>query len=471
MEGDLNKTIFFLCNDPERALGLENILENFHIVCIDNNPFLEILEERKIKYFSLAQEEENANPIFRSSSKLLENPKVQQYIKKHTPKGTKPQIMVFKISFQLEKICKKLGYEILNTTSALNKKFELKISQYNNLKSLVSFFPKTIITTLNKVTYAQLKKNLGEKIVIQYNRGHTGNSTVFVKNEKDFLQERKKFPNRLARIAEFIEGEIYTLNACVTRFGIVYGGISQQITGVEELTSREGGTVGNDWKSSEKFTKKAHFQIKEILERLQKELFKAGYLGLFGIDLILTKRQRVYLIELNSRQPASTPMHTKLMLSEEFIPLQAFHIAEFLCKENSTYARFLNKYFHKGLAETNISKYIIEQNKLAIIPIDASQIFLRNTKNYKQTIQKNLEQGIYVYLEGTFKKTGQGYNIQDIIPGEYLILSTQIDQNVNTDNEILRIQCLENALDEKGKIKKKIKKILSRINKKVKLTK
>jgi glutathione synthase/RimK-type ligase-like ATP-grasp enzyme len=471
MDADLKKAIFFVCNDPERALGLENVIENFHIICTDNSPWLKVAKENDIKFFSLAQKEEKANPVFRNSSKLLENKEVQAYIKKNTPRGTKAQIMVFKVSLRVEEICEKLGYKLLNTTSALNKKFELKISQYNDLKTLVSFFPKTIITTLNKVTYSQLKRKLGEKIVLQYNRGHTGNSTVFVNDEKDFTKERKSFPNRLARIAEYVEGDIYTLNACVTRFGIVYGGISQQITGIEELTSKEGGTVGNDWQVTEKITKKAHFQIKEILERLHKELFNAGYKGLFGVDLVITKRQRVYLIEINSRQPASIPMHTKLMLNEEFIPLQAFHIAEFLCEENASYIRFLNKYFHKGLAETNISRYIEEQNKLSLIPIEASQIFLRNTKKYKQKILKNLEQGVYVYNEGTFTKTGEGYNIQDIIPGEYLILSTQIEQYVSPDHEVLRIQCLENALDEKGKIKKKMKKIISKANKKIRLSK
>lgn len=471
MENDLEKPIFFICNDPERALGLESIIENYHIICSDNNPFLDTVIEKGIKVFSIAKEEKRINPIFRNSNRILKNQKVQEYIQKNTPANTKPNIIVFKVSLQIEKTCEELGYNLLNTTSALNKRFELKISQYNNLKALHPFFPKTTISTLNNTTYSKLKKKLGEKMVIQYNRGHTGNSTVFVNNEKDFAKQKKKYRNRLARLAEFIQGDVYTLNACITRFGIVYGGISYQITGIEKLTSKQGGTIGNDWKYPEKITERNQKKIREILVKISNEMSKSGYRGMLGIDFIITPKQRIYLIEINARQPASIPMHTKLMLNEEFIPLQAFHLAEFLFKENSGYIRFLNRYFHKGLAETNIIRYIEEQNKLAIIPIDASQIFIRNITESRVKITENIEQGIYMQHNNKLVKTGNGYNIQDIIPGEYLVLSTKQGQLVSPDCEIARIQVLNKVITEKGKLSKEVKKVLEKINQSIKTVK
>lgn len=471
MNYESTKPIFFVCNDPERALGLEHIIENYHIICSDDNPFIQIAKERGIQIFSLAKIEGKTNPIFRNSNRLLKHKKVQEYIKKNTPKNEKPNIIVFKVSLQIEKTCAKLNYNLLNTTSALNKRFELKISQYNNLKNLGSFFPKTIISTLGNTTYSKLKNKLGEKIVIQYNRGHTGNSTIFINNEKEYIKQKRKYRNRLARIAEYIQGDVYTLNACITRFGIVYGGISFQITGIEGLTSKEGGTVGNDWKYPEKISPKNHKQIKEILSRLEKSLISQKYKGLFGIDFIITPKQRIYLIELNARQPASTPIHTKLMLNEEFIPLQAFHLAEFLFKENAEYIRFLNKYFHKGIADTNITRYIQEQNKLATIPIDAAQIFFRNISNKREKISQNIQQGIYTYHNERLTKTGQGYNIQDIIPEEHLILATKQGQIVSPDSEIARIQNLKGIITKEGKLKKHIQKIIKKVNKKIILTK
>ncbi len=471
MNEENKSPIFFVCNDPERALGLENVLDDYHIVCTDNNPFLKTAKEKNVKFFSLAKEEKKANPIFRNSNKLLQHHEVQKYIEENTPKDIKPNIIVFKVSLQIEKTCEKLGYNLLNTTSALNKKFELKISQYNSLKTLQTCFPKTIISTLNNTTFSKLKKALGEKMVIQYNRGHTGNSTVFIENEKDYVREKKKFRNRLARIAQYIEGDVYTLNACITRFGIVYGGISYQITGIEEFTSKKGGTIGNDWQYPEKITKKNQNKIKEMLSKLEKELLAKGYKGMFGVDFIITPKEKIHLIEINARQPASTPMHTKLMLNEEFIPLQAFHFAEFLYKENSGYIRFLNKYFHKGLSEKDISRYIEEQNKLAVLPIEASQIFLRNTTRFRQKIKNNIEQGIYTYNNKKLTQTSKGYNIQDIIPPEYLALSTKEGQYVSSDYEIARVQTLDGIITPKGKLKRNIKTILKKINKKIELEK
>ncbi len=469
MNSKYSEPIFFLCNDPERALGLEDILENFHIICIDNTPIVQVARSRGINIFSLAESEGKTNPVYRSTVNLLKSIKVHNYIRENTPKDDNVNVMVFKTSLRIEKMCKEFGYNLLNTTSALNKKFELKISQYNSLNNLISFFPKTVITPLNKINYHELKKQLGEKFVIQYNRGHTGNSTKFIKNEEEYKAEREKYPNRLARIAEFIEGEIYTMNMCVTRYGPAYGGLSYQITGIEELTSREGGTIGNDWLYPQKLGEKVHNQIKEIISRIQTSLYDSGYRGLLGIDIIVTNKQKVYLIEINARQPASTSMHTKLMLHEEFIPLQAFHIAEFMFPEEGKYIRFLNKYFKKGLSENNISKFLEEQNKLATIPVEASQLIFRNTYSKRRKIEENVEQGIYVFNNKLLVKTNEGYNISDTIPGEYLILTTKRNQLVSPDNEVARIQTLDTILTKEGRLKSIPKRIIKKIQNNVKL--
>ncbi len=468
METQINGPIFYLCNDPERALGLEDLIKNFHIICIDSPPFIKLARMKGINIYSLAEAKKNVNPTYRSSSQLLKDKKVLKYINSNTPKGQKTHIMVFKISLEIEELCKKLNYKILNTTSALNKKFELKISQYNSLNNMSRSFPKTIISTLNKTTYSELNKKLGEKFVIQYNRGHTGNSTVFITNEKEYKEERIKFPNRLARIAQYIEGEIYTLNLCITRFGMLYGGLSYQITGMKGLTSKQGGTVGNDWLYPQKLLKKTQIQLQDIVNKIQDNMFKSGYRGLLGIDIVVTRTNKIYLLEINARQPASTSMHTKLMLNEEFIPLQAFHIAEFMFEKDKEYLLFLNKCFNKGLAERNIKKYIQEQNKLAMIPINAGQIIMRNTKKLKMKIQSHLAQGIYFHNQ-TFLKTNDGYTISDIIPKEYLIMTTKIGQIIKPENEIARIQTLENVVDERGNLTNEISELINKINKKVQM--
>ncbi|MCA9375349.1 hypothetical protein KC622_03395, partial [Candidatus Dojkabacteria bacterium] len=126
-------TIFFFCTDPERALGLERLLPNFHIVCIDGGDIVEAMREKNVKIFSLSEELDNPNPIKRNTNVLLQNRKAQEYIKRNTSEQSEPSIMVFKVAPNIERTCEKLGYNLLNTSSKLNRKFELKISQYQSL--------------------------------------------------------------------------------------------------------------------------------------------------------------------------------------------------------------------------------------------------------------------------------------------------------------------------------------------------
>jgi hypothetical protein len=243
-------TIFYICNDFERALGLEKALPNYHIVCIDDNNALQNAKKNGVNIFCLEEELKELNPIYRNSNRLLQVKEVQQYIKNHTPQNEKSHVIFFKIAPNIEQTCKNLNYTILNTSSELNQMFELKLSQYQNLKDSNVNFPKTIIGKLNEVVFNEIVNKLGAPFVIQYDRGHTGSSTVFVEDIDQFNEELMKYPNRFAKFSQKIDGEAWTLNACVTRFGIVYGGLSYQITGIKECTSKAGGTVGNDWSPS-----------------------------------------------------------------------------------------------------------------------------------------------------------------------------------------------------------------------------
>jgi hypothetical protein len=145
------------------------------------------------------------------------------------------------------------------------------------------------------------------------------------------------------------------------------------------------------------------------------------------------------------------------MLNEEFIPLQAFHFAEFLFEDNISYIRFLNSYFSQSLSEKIMERYIIEQNKLSMLPIEAAQLFFRNTTDQKKKISRNITQGIYRITSKEKYKYDDGYSIKDIVPGDYLILSTQQGQYVSPDTEVARVQCLSSIVNEKEELLPEIK--------------
>jgi len=430
-------TIFFVCTNPERALGLETELTNYHIICIDDSPILKTLTKN---IFCLSRE--TNDKIKRNSNSLLQHDLVQQYINKHTPDNTTPNIIVFKIAPNIERTIEKLGWNILNTTSELNHKFEHKISQYQILSKENIKFPKTIITKIGDTTYENLSQIFNNEFVLQFNRGHSGEGTLFINSAKQYIELTDKFPNREVRISEKIDGEAWTINACVTRYGVAIGGLSYQVTGLPLLTQHKGGTVGNDWTKSKELSPQVIESIINETNKIGKVMQSSRYKGLFGIDFIITSNNELYIIEVNARQIASIAMHNKLMLKNNQIPLSKLHIAEFLFKSNQVeqYQKFIGKEINENI--------LLQQNKEAIKPIQASQLILRRMENSNS---KRIKTNSGIYEDNIYKKPG--YSINDLENNnQYLLLV----QNFGSDTAIIQ------AYQPYKFILKKYKKLLSK---------
>jgi len=471
--GKFSEPIFFVCNDFERALGLERIFPDYHIICIDYNTGLEAARAQGVKIFCLEEELKTINPIFRNSNRLLNHPSVIEYIKKESGYAT-PNVIFFKIAPNIEASCKKLGFKLLNTSADLNHKFELKLSQYEEIEKL-GYFPSSIVGILQDLNYSEVVQELGEPFVIQYDRGHTGSSTVFIENSTQFDQEVKLFPKRKAKISSKIDGEPWTLNACITRYGVTFGGLCFQITGIEGCTSKKGGTVGNDWTQTKRLPSSITEQIANMTTRIGEHMKKSGYIGLFGLDIIVDSTGKAFLIEINARQPASTGMHTKLMLANQQIPLQLLHIAEFLYGSENYLADLLyllqqeNSISHtkidsketsnypseqkhietdKEVETAEFTKYLYSQNIEAMKPIEASQLIIRNTSIEDLTISKELQTGVYLYSDGDIKKIRDGYCIEDITDeNEFLLLAGGKGRVITPESEIARIQAKSSILE------------------------
>ena len=124
---NIKDPIFFICNDPLWAVGLENILPNFHIICIDYKEIVDILKQRGINVFCLEKKLNKKNILFRSSIKLLQHPLVEKYIKKVARKDQKIHILPFKPSASISKYCQKKNYITLSANYELNLLFEDKL--------------------------------------------------------------------------------------------------------------------------------------------------------------------------------------------------------------------------------------------------------------------------------------------------------------------------------------------------------
>lgn len=439
------ESYFYLTNDPERALGLEGLLD-INIVHIDKTQYLEYFKAHNYQYFCLEEAKGEMNSMYRSSVKLIKSEQFLNYFSK--TKSTNNYLQTFKISPAFEKASINLNTTLINTPARLNRLFENKLSQFTELFKEGIDIPKTEILILKETNYQALSEKYGKTFVIQFNLGHTGEGTTFIDSDKKYLELSNNFPQREVKVSEYIEGESYTLNACITKEGVLIGGLNYQITGIPELTSYQGGTVGNDWECRTGFDEHTLDSIVKNTKRIGERMKAGGYLGLFGIDLIV-KAGKPYIIEVNARQPASVPMQTKIQLQQNQVPLSLLHIMAFLDIKH----------------ELDIESYNIENLK----PLPYSQIF--NRAKIDLEISSDIKMGVYRLLSDNSainRETGEplpntifldeekdkplvfqkdGYTIDDLDVGGMLLLVPVRGKQIKAGSELCRLQLKQSVIN------------------------
>lgn len=424
-----NAALFYLSNDPERALGLEKLLKNYHLVHIDNSYYTDFFRAAGLPFFCLEEKTAEFNGIFRSSLRLLRHPLFAEYLRQH--QQARHYLQTFKISRAFFLQAEKMHFQLCNTSAELNQMFEDKLQQISQLAKLQISLPKYAVTELGALSYAEACKQLGTDFVVQYARGHTGSGTVFIHDEDSYLHLQKAFPARTVRISEFIPGDPYTVNGCITGKGIYLGGLSFQITGIPELTAAAGGTVGNDWKYPEKLPAAIKQNVIRDLQIIGELMRSQGYQGLFGVDFIVNDKGHA-IIEINARQPASIPMYTKMQLQEGQIPLSMLHLAEFF-----------------GLDwKLDVQAY----NEQSLSPKSYSQIFLRSQTLL--TIMNAMQMGSYTRDNSQLKFVDKAYAVDEIKDPvqEFLVLPAIQGKTLRENQEIARLQLPEGIINSQKQI-------------------
>ncbi|PIT88112.1 MAG: hypothetical protein COU29_03820 [Candidatus Magasanikbacteria bacterium CG10_big_fil_rev_8_21_14_0_10_36_32] len=289
------RRIFYICRDLERALGMEQNQPDYFIITNATGFARKIAKTNK--RIILISEKKTLD-----TREMLAHPQTAENI------SAGDYVMVFKNTIQIENICLEHKWQLLNPPAILAAQVEEKISQVLWLGSLKKFLPLIKIDKLKNVTWT------GTKFILQYNRSHTGSGTILITSSRQLSKIKKQFPEREARLSKFIDGPMFTNNNIVWNKKIMTGNINYQITGLKPFTDNKFATVGNDWFLPDKILTPAQIkQYKKIAIEVGKKLSKDGWRGLYGIDAVLeTKTGRLYLIEINARQPASTTYESQL---------------------------------------------------------------------------------------------------------------------------------------------------------------
>jgi hypothetical protein len=307
-----NKKIVYVSRDIERALGLTPA-ENYLIVS-NKTPYSQRIHKQYPDSVILI---ENPNGEIFGTTELLGHEITKKIISDLKTKvadsadqtSDEPFILVFKNTLRDESVIKANNWKVLNPPSNLAERVENKLSQ---IRWLGEIGTKYLPSHAAKVSKQIVWKN--DPFIIQWAHGHTGDGTLLVRNREDLTAIQEKFPERMARLSTFIAGPSFTVNAIVAAEKIMMGNISYQITGLPPFTDNEFSTIGNDWGLAKKLLTAENLQtISKIVEEIGNKLRTDGWRGLFGVDLIREeKTNKIYLIEVNARQPASTTFESTL---------------------------------------------------------------------------------------------------------------------------------------------------------------
>lgn len=288
----MTQPFIYITRDIERALGLPVHTPGFFIIS-NASPFAKSVASRQSNVLLIHEPQ----PL--SSWELLHRPETATFVHEQDA-----ALMVFKSTPQIERFCREKNWKLLNPSAELATRVEGKISQIEWLGDDASLLPLLAYGSFGDLSWP------GEHCVVQFNTSHTGSGTHLIRSQEAFESLQAQFPNRPTRILRFIDGPAFTNNNVVTAGETRVGNVSYQITGLAPFTDNPFATVGNDWALGHTLVDSTAYT--EIATRVGARLHAAGWKGAFGIDVMQDPNGKLWLIEINARQPASTTFESEL---------------------------------------------------------------------------------------------------------------------------------------------------------------
>lgn len=395
MSFTLQKSVVYIVRDIERALGLPLNTKGYYIIS-NSTPFANSLVKGR------------KNVLLVKNKELLDTRElmVDVRVKRFVNKIKNAQILVFKNTLAIEKICQENKWPLLNPSAALAAKVEEKITQVEWLGELKKFLPPFEIKTSKEIKWD------GKKFILQFNRAHTGSGTILVENENQLKEIQAKFPDREVRVTKFVDGAMLTNNNVVCEKKVLCGNINYQITGLKPFTNLPFATIGNDWALPNKLLNTKQKQVYfDVAQAVGARLARDGWRGLFGIDVMLEKNTgKLYLIEINARQPASTTFESQLQLKKNKIGLTTFqaHLLALLNEKCDSKLTIVND--GAQIIQRLVSSDLKIKNK--ILPKNVNIIKYNNTKLESDLIRFQSKSTI---MSGVDELNSLGNKIKDYV--------------------------------------------------------
>ena len=410
-------------------LAKNGLLKNFFLICLDNDLVVRQLRQKGVSVFCLEEKiGRQARVVPRNTGHLLSHPLVVDFINQKSGPKT-PAVVFFKPSLKIELLAKKHNWRLIGNSSAINKFWENKFNFYSQSKKLnLPVLPGEIILS-DKVGFKELKLKWGLPLIAQTAFGWAGKGSFLIKKREDW--ERLTAKSRLkAKINPYFKSQTLINNACILPDGqILASPPAWQIGNQKLFATNPLSTCGREWRG--KISSKLRDEIFKITQKLGKAMFYKGYLGFFGLDFLLSGKDKLFIIECNPRLTASSVFYYYLEKEASLTPLLWLHLLSFL-KDNEFKTFFRRDGFSfKG-----------------------GELVGRNTTSKELVIGSGLISGRYS-LKGKFL----GKGVFPRSKKELVLFYPYSKRLIKPGDENLRIATRERIVNEQGKINPNILKI------------
>lgn len=426
--------------------GLGYILPNYEILSL-----LETNDLAAIRQICPVTTIVGERPEKLNTSSILQLNWVRNWLGKRKPLN----LFVYKAATPLDPIVADLGVHLLSTPGWIRKPLEdKKVFREEAVKAGVQI-PAGVNLTLSALTEAkwdELKQKYGERLVFQLTDYSTGGGqgTFFVNNRSDW-QKFWEFTNsperqkelKFVNVCRRLPGRPASITGCATKYGVVTGLLQTQIIDQPELVGfqgRSGVWLGHDW--NVRFSETAQRNAEELCQKWGRHIYQKSYKGIFGLDVVVNDRDEITAIECNSRYTGAFPVYTMLQLSQGEMPLDVWHLLEWLGVD---YEMDIN-----------------EVQKVSRQPKRGAHIILHHREDRPVRPGQSVKAGVYK----NNKFIRPGFSLLDINGDDEFVLCDRVPnrgQTVKPGERIGKLIFKRRIIDEQGNLLPEIREIVEAI--------
>jgi len=440
-----------------RRSALGYLLPNYSILCLLETADLDSIR-KLFPVVSLQKDLKVDLPEKFNTSSMLEMPEVRKFLVEKKGKG-EMGLFLYKASKKTNRLAKEMKLKVLSTPGEVRSVFENKKEfRVEAEKAGINLIPgeTLLVDDLDEKRWGEEQQKLGERLVFQlpdYTVGG-GLSTFFINDLKDFndfkdfVRKRRKVREIVSvNVTKFIVGKQASITGCATYYGTVTSVLQTQVMDQPELAAlkgRSGVWLGHDWYL--RFSEKEQLAAEEQCKKWGKYIYKKGYKGIFGMDVMMDEDGKVWPVECNARYTGAFPVYTMMQIDRGEMPIDVWHLLEWMGVEY----------------EMDID----EVQEVYRQPKNGAHLILHNTERKFVTPTKTVKAGVYGWdgKEVVWKR--RGFSFLDIINENEIVLTDKVmgeDTVLKPAERVGQLIFKRRVLDGKGRLLPEIRKIIKQI--------